>query len=199
LVNEILDFTPGRRQEALKRLEYIHGLMSDKPGFHKAIVAKYLGDGTRHTVLRFWDSDDAFQRFREGPDGNYGRNRPEGLYQNDAVVPRWNSIFESSDSEEGNFLVKVQREVPENAWDQFIAAGRQLSANATPTVFDERTFRATDRSEALTVARFRDRAAFEDLLESPGFVKIRNTMPEGVKLVSSACYEIVSEVQPVRS
>ena len=47
--NEILVFSPGRKQEGLERLAWIHSLMSPQPGFKEAFVAKYLGDGTRHT------------------------------------------------------------------------------------------------------------------------------------------------------
>jgi hypothetical protein len=38
LINEILNFTPGRRKEALDRLSYIHGLMAPSPGFVQALV-----------------------------------------------------------------------------------------------------------------------------------------------------------------
>lgn len=198
LINEILNFAPGRRDEALARLEWIHGLMADKPGFYRALVAKYLGDGTRHTVLRLWESEDAFQRFRETPDGNYGRNRPEGLYANDQVVPRWNSVFETAGSGAGRYLVKVQREVPEGAWGAFTEAWKQMAAAAIAggRVAEQRSFRAADRSEALTIARFRDRAAFENLLESSEYAKARTAMPEGVNLVSTHCFEVVSEVTP---
>src|SRR5687767_13401062 len=84
--NEILVFTPGRKQEGLERLAWIHSLMAPQPGFKMAFVAKYLGDGTRHTIMRFWEDEAAYQAFRATPDGNYGRNRPEGLYVNEPVV-----------------------------------------------------------------------------------------------------------------
>ena len=70
------------------------------------------------------------------------------------------------------------------------------AAGEAAPMFGQRTFRAPDKSEALTVARFRDRAAFEDLIESAAYVKAREAMPEGITLLSTACYEIVSEVQP---
>jgi heme-degrading monooxygenase HmoA len=119
LVNEILVFAPGRHKEAIDRLEYIHGLMAGAPGFRVGLVGKYLGGATRHTVLRFWEDEAAYQAFRAGPNGNYGRNRPEGLYTNEPVVPAWNEVVEVPGDAQGAFLVKVQRDVPEDAWEAY--------------------------------------------------------------------------------
>jgi heme-degrading monooxygenase HmoA len=199
LINEILNFTPGRRQEALDRLSYIHGLMAPSPGFVQAIVAKYLGDGTKHTVLRFWQDEAAYQKFREGPNGNYGRNRPEGLYNNDQVVPQWNSFDVADGSGSGAYLVKVQQPVPEEAWDGFMDVTKRISAVATGLggMVSSRHFRAKDRSEGLTVARFRGRDDLEKMLESPAFVQIvAPMMAAGGPPPSTQCYEVVSEVGP---
>ena len=76
LLNEILVFAPDRRQEALDRLAWIHGLMAKRSQRTRcAIVARNVGDSVRHTILRYWDSAGAYQAFREGPDGNYGRGQ----------------------------------------------------------------------------------------------------------------------------
>ena len=199
LINEILNFTPGRRQEALDRLSYIHGLMAPSAGFVQAIVAKYLGDGTKHTVLRFWESEDAYQKFREGPNGNYGRNRPEGLYVNDQVVPQWNGLYEEEGNAQGNFLVKVQQPVAEDQWDQFTSRNRGIQdvVSNLGGLASARHFRAKDRSEALTVVRWQGRENLERLLESPDFAKLVAPMiAAGAKLPSTECYEVVSEVAP---
>ena len=74
--NEILVFTPGRGKEGLERLNWIHSLMAPHAGFRDAIVAKYLGDATRHTIMRFWENEEAYDAFRASPDGNYSSNRP---------------------------------------------------------------------------------------------------------------------------
>ncbi len=79
LVNEILVFSRGRRQEALDRLAGIHALMAKQPGFQRTYVAKFLGDAVSHTILRIWQDEEAYLTFRAGPDGNYGRGRPEGV------------------------------------------------------------------------------------------------------------------------
>jgi heme-degrading monooxygenase HmoA len=197
LINEILNFGVGRRQEALDRLAWIHGLMAPHDGFVRAIVAKYLGDGTRHTILRVWRDEAAYKAFRATPDGNYGRGRPEGLYINDPVVPQWNSLHDADHLGAGPFLVKTQWEVPEDAWDAFDAANQRVEKLAmTLGLKGVNEFRATDRSEGLTIGRFESRAAYEALLEHPEFGAIRREMPEGINRISVACYEVVSEVLP---
>src|ERR1044071_9763736 len=113
VLNEILVFTAGHRQEGLDRLMGIHGLMAPHLGFKHAIFAKYLGDAARHTIMRFWEDEEAYQQFRESPDGNYGRNRPEGLYAGERVVSPWYSFGEVTGGASGDFIVKIQREVPE--------------------------------------------------------------------------------------
>jgi len=195
LLNEVLVFTPGRRQEALDRLAWIHGLMASKPGFRRAIVAKYLGDGTRHTVLRLWEDAEAFRSFREGPDGNYGRGRPEGLYRNESVTPQWNGVLEAESGAQGPFLVKVVREVPSVSWGAFALYQTQLQEflSGSEGVTGLQAFRATDRDESLLITRFRDRASFERLLESAGFPAVASAAPPGIVPRSMECYEVVSE------
>ena len=198
LVNEILVFSPGRRQEALDRLGWIHGLMAPQPGFIVALVAKYLGDPTTHTVLRLWEDEAAFQRFREGPDGNYGRGRPEGLYKNEQVVPQWNSVLEATGDAKGNLLVKVQQGVPEGAWDSFIEYRKraQEAALAVGGVEYMRQFRAKDKSEALLLARVRSRDDIDRLIESPQYGEASRSAPEGVESISIQIFEVASEVLP---
>jgi heme-degrading monooxygenase HmoA len=200
LINEILNFGMGRRQEALDRLAWIHGLMEPHDGFVRAIVAKYMGDGTRHTILRVWRDEDAYRAFRASPDGNYGRGRPEGLYVNDPVVPQWHSVEAGDHIGAGPFLVKTQWEVPEEAWDGFNATNQRVEAVALKMgLRGVNEFRAADRSEGLTIGRFESRAAYEALIEDPAFLAIRREMPEGINRISAACYEVVSEVLPGKS
>ena len=197
LVNEILDFGIGRRQEALDRLGWIHSLMAPHDGFVRALVAKYLGNGTYHTILRVWRDEEAFTAFRATPDGNYGRGRPEGLYATVPVVPRWVSIADEDHLGAGPFLVKTQWEVTEDAWDAFNAANEQVEKLAlTMGLKGVNEFRATDRSEGLTIGRFESRSAYEALIEHPDYVSIRQGMPEGITRASVDCFEVVSEVLP---
>ena len=178
LLNEILNFGMGRRQEALDRLAWIHGLMAPHDGFQRAIVAKYLGNGTRHTILRLWRDEAAFRAFRATPDGSYGKGRPEGLYVNDAVVPQWNSIIEDDHIGAGPFLVKTQWQVPEDAWDAFNDANHRVETLAlTMGLKGVNEFRAVDRSEGLTLGRFENRAAYEALMDTPNSWRYAATCP----------------------
>ncbi len=198
LLNEILVFAPGRQKEAIDRLEYIHGLMAPSPGFRLGLVAKYLGAATRHTVLRFWEDEAAYQAFRAGPNGNYGRNRPEGLYTNEQVIPAWNQVVEVRGSAQGAFLVKVQRDVLEGAWEAYGGwvkqAGERLAARGALVGF--RAFRAKDHDASLIVERFRSRNDFEDALEDPELGRSLAAPPEGVGAPRIECFEVVSEVRP---
>jgi heme-degrading monooxygenase HmoA len=197
LINEILNFGMGRRQEALDRLAGIHGLMAPHDGFVRAIVAKYLGDGTRHTILRVWRDEEAYRAFRATPDGNYGKGRPQGLYANDQVVPQWTSLGDDDHIGAGAFLVKTQWDVPPDAWDAFNAANQRVEALGLKMgLVGVNEFRAVDRSEGLTVGRFESRAAYEALIESSDFLAIRSDMPEGIARISVACHEVVSDVLP---
>lgn len=197
LINEILNFGMGRRQEALDRLAWIHGLMAPHDGFIRAIVAKYLGDGTRHTILRVWRDEEAYRAFRATPDGSYGKGRPEGLYANDPVVPQWNSLHPEDRIGSGPFLVKTQWAVPEDAWDAFNTANERVEALAGKMgLVGVNEFRAVDRSEGLTIGRFESRAAYEALIDSPDFLAIRREMPHGIERISVACYEVLSDVLP---
>ncbi len=200
-VNEILNFGTGRRQEALDRLAWIHGLMVKHQGFKHAMVAKYMGDVTRHTIMRFWEDEESFKAFRATDDGNYGRGRPEGLYETVRVITPLLGIGagEAAGNEpSGNFLVKIQQEVPEDGWDAYnqFATGMMSMAKNIPGLVWVREFRAQNESQALIVARYRDRKAFEDLTESPDFIQGMKRMPEGVKPVSTMCFEVVSDVYP---
>jgi quinol monooxygenase YgiN len=172
--------------------------MANKPGFRKAIVAKYLGDGTRHTVLRCWEDEAAYLAFRAGPDGNYGRGRPEGLYTNDPVVPQWNSLWETFGLSDGAYLVKQQWQVPDAAWDAFSQQEQAMAelARDASGLCEYQLLRAKDRDQALAMVRYTDRAAFEALVESPDYAEARKALPDGVQHVSTHCYEIVTEVGP---
>jgi heme-degrading monooxygenase HmoA len=198
LLNEILVFAPGRHKEAIDRLEYIHGLMVTAPGFREGLVGKYLGGATRHTVLRLWEDEAAYLAFRAGPNGNYGRNRPEGLYTNEPVVPGWNGITKLEGKSRGDFFVKVQREVPEGAWEAYGGWLEQVGEYEAAHEHLQRfhAFRAKDKSESLVVLRLRSRADFDDILEDPTFLKILASVPEGSSAPRFECFQVVSEVRP---
>jgi heme-degrading monooxygenase HmoA len=183
LLNEILVFAPARRKEALDRLAYIHGLMASKPGFRQAIVGRYLGDGVRHTVLRIWEDEDAYRRFREGPDGDYGKGRPPGLYTNEQVTPQWNSVLETGagaggDRRDYSHLVKVQFEIPEDGWERFLDQEKRLESNVQSLggVDHRLVCRAKDRPECLVIIKYPDKANWDRLIDSPEYAKLFDEM-----------------------
>lgn len=200
VLNEILNFGIGRRQEAWDRLAWIHSTMAPHDGFIEAIVAKYLGEAHRHTIMRFWRDQAAFEAFRASPDGNYGRGRPAGIYEGEKVVTPLISLADMEGPARGNFLVKVQHSVAEDAWDAFIkmqTAVKEASENQSGIVW-ARALRGRDESAALAVVRFQDRQSWEDLIDSPAYVEAVANVPDGVKLVRVEAFEIVSDVLPAR-
>jgi heme-degrading monooxygenase HmoA len=183
VLNEVLVFTPGRGKEGLHRLKWIHGLMAPHPGFKHAIVTKYLGDATRHTIMRFWENEEAYQAFRATPDGNYGSSRPEGIYAGERVISPWFSYDEAFGSATGDFLVKVQREVPEATWDVFLAQQKamiEVAPNIEGLVWT-RLVRARGHDHSLVVARFHSRADFEDLHESMQYREMLQRIPKALR------------------
>jgi heme-degrading monooxygenase HmoA len=196
--NEILVFTPGRKQEGLDRLAWIHGLMAPQPGFKEALVAKYLGDASRHTIMRFWEDETVFQAFRATPDGSYGRNRPEGLYVNEPVVTPLVSYGEAAGSASGDFLIKVQHDLQPGAWDAFLEQQKQMlnMGASMPGLVWVRQFRGKDKDSAVIVARFSSRDVFESMVESPLYAEGMKSMPEGVATVRLECFEVVKDVAP---
>ena len=196
--NEILVFTPGRRGEALERLKWIHSLMTPHAGFIQALVAKYLGDASRHTIMRFWQSEEAYDAFRATPDGSYGSNRPEGIYTGERVPTPLYIYGEATGTANGDFLVKVQREVPTEAWDGFLAQQKTMNdmASKLPGLVWARQLSTKDRDRTVVVARFRSRDDFEQMVESPQYGEIIAKIPENVKLERIECFEIVSDVGP---
>jgi heme-degrading monooxygenase HmoA len=194
VLNEILVYTPGRKQDALDRLSWIHGLMAPHAGFREAIVAKYLGDATRLTIMRFWEDEAAWQAFRASPDGGYGRNRPENLYVNESVATPLTSTGEVAGSAQGNVLVKVQWQVEAEGWERFLAAQAE-AASALPGLVWTRQLRGIRNEDvAIDVLRFRSRDDAEALLDS-------QTRAEAIAALSGIAtpsrtelFEVVSDV-----
>jgi len=64
VLQEILRVRNTRQSEAVKRLNWIHGLMQPQPGFVGATVSRYLGNPTDYLILRAFESGDAYRAFR---------------------------------------------------------------------------------------------------------------------------------------
>jgi heme-degrading monooxygenase HmoA len=205
LVQEIMKVRNTRQSEAIKRLNWIHGLMKPQPGFVRGIVARYLGNPTDYLILRVWDSGDAFRAFRATEDGqNYPKSRPEGLYEGVPVGREWELRIDSPGEVKGDYLVRsIYRVTPENA-DEFIANRQRHDGLAlqVPGTASLQTFQCLDKDSEhsdtfLCLARRTSRDAYNDYLESPQSDEYRKGNRRGLySTVSTECYEVVDEVTP---
>ena len=207
LIQEILMVANNRQSEAVKRLEWIHGLMQQHPGFTNAQVARYLGNVTQYLILRGWQDAASFDAFRQTPDGQgYSKNRPEGLYEGAPVGRRWDMVIESTGEASGDFLSRSVYKVADGRWDEFAEnrRGHDKLALQVPGIQYLRHYRCTDedpeyKDTSLLLTRRTDRDAYNALLESPQALEYRNGTPRGLfQSQVTECYEIVSDIYPAR-
>ena len=205
LLQEVLRVRNTRQSEAVKRLNWIHGLMQKNPGFVSGTVARYLGNPTDYLILRAWNDRDAYLAFRATPDGqDYPKSRPEGLYEGLPVGREWDLKIDSPGELSGDYLVRsVYRVAPENA-DEFVENRRRHDGLAlqVPGTAGLQTFRCLDQDSEhsdtfLCLARRMDRDAYNAYLESPQSAEYRSGNRRGLySTVSTECYEVVDEVLP---
>ena len=203
LLQEVLRVRNTRQTEAVKRLNWIHGLMKPNLGFVSAVVARYLGNPTDYLILRAWDDKDAYLAFRQTPDGqNYPKDRPEGLYEGLPVGREWQLEIDSKGSVPGNFLVRsLYRVAPENA-GEFIENRRRHDGLAlkVPGTASLQTLRCLDKDSEhsdtfLCLARRTDRDAYNAYLESDESAQYRQGNRRGLySTLSTECYEVVNEL-----
>jgi len=205
LVQELMRVRNTRQTEAIKRLNWIHGLMKPQRGFVRAVVGRYLGNPTDYLILRVWQDRDAFQAFRQTSDGqDYPKSRPEGLYDGLPVGREWNLEIDSPGSAAGDYLVRsIYRVAPEDA-DEFIQNRQRHDKLAlqVPGTASLQTLRCLDQDSEhsgtfLCLARRTDRDAYNTYLESPQSAEYRAGNRRGLySTISTECYEIVDEVLP---
>ena len=207
MLQEVLRVANSRQTEAVKRLNWIHGLMQPAPGFVRAQVSRFLGNPTDYLILRMWDAAADWSKFRETPDGaNYPKNRPEGLYEGLPVGRNWELEIESQNGGLGNYLVRSIYKVGEGDEGEFIDNRRRHDKLAlqTPGTVGLQTFRCTDddpenKGTFLVLARRTDRDAYNAYLESKQAAEYRQGNRRGLyRTVSTECYEVVDEVVPGR-
>lgn len=204
-LQEILRCSNSRQTEAIKRLQWIHGLMQPAPGFVKAQVSRFLGNPTDYLILRIWDSQQDWTNFRATPDGqNYPKDRPEGLYEGLPVGRNWERVIDSPAGATGNYLVRSIYKVAEGRGDEFIANRQRHDGLAVqiPGTVGLETWRCTDDAEEhkdtfLCLARRVDRDAYNAYLESPQAAEYRKGNPRGLyRTQATECYEILDELLP---
>jgi heme-degrading monooxygenase HmoA len=206
LFQELLKVTQTRQSELIARQHWIHGLMAPHKGFAGATLARFAGNPTDYLVLRTWDSEEDFTNFRAGPDGNYGKNRPEGLFEGVASGRRYESGILSNGDAQGGFIVRSVYAVPEGRGDEFVENRKRHDGLAlqVPGHVYLRTFQCMDTEgdsvgTFLGIVRRTSRDAYNAYLESEQAKAYRAGNVRGLyKTVSTECYEVVDEVGPVR-
>ncbi len=121
LFQELLRFGNGRNREAVARLNWIHSLMQPQPGFVGAQICAYLGNSSRHLILRMWEDKDAFLAFRATPNGSgYSASRPPGIYEAEPCGREWDLAAETIGPATGNWLMRGEFDIAEGRWDDYI-------------------------------------------------------------------------------
>ncbi len=205
LFQELLKVNQRRQSELIARQHWIHGLMQPNPGFVGAQLARFLGNPTDYLVLRMWESEAAFETFRKTDEGaNYGKNRPEGLFDGVPSGRRYESVIESPAGAGGDFIVRSQYGVEPERRDEFVANRQRhdgLAVQIPGTVYLH-TFRCDDpegdaKNTYLCIARRADREAYNAYLESAQAEEYRKGNVRGLyKTLGTELYEIVDEVRP---
>jgi len=199
LLQEILHFGTGRNSEAVKRLNWIHSLMQPNPGFVCAQICCYLGNSSRHIILRMWEDKASFQAFRATPEGSsYAKNRPEGIYESQPVGREWEDIIDTPGTEKGNFMVRGVFDIAEGRWDDYITLrkGQDKVHQATGGLQYSRNFRQIDEeNSALMLIRKTNREDHLKYMESHLLAELRTTGPQGTFTAKgNEYYEIIDEV-----
>ena len=204
LFQELLKVTQTRQSELIARQHWIHGLMQPAKGFSGATLSRFGGNPSDYLVLRTWDDEQSFTDFRAGPDGNYGKSRPEGLFEGVTAGRRYDSVIDSPGDAQGGYIVRSQYAVEPERADEFIENRRRHDALAlqVPGHVYLRTFRCLDeegdaKNTFLVIARRTSRDAYNQYLESEQAKQYRAGNVRGLyKTLTTECYEIVDEVTP---
>lgn len=207
LHQELREVAEERQMEALKRIHWLHSLMSLQPGFVRTLACRYLGSTNRYLWLRFWTNPEDNTDFRKTDEAKqFAASRPEGfLYEplagGIADEGHWHSVVEPQGKELGNFLMRYAFEVEPGRIEEFKANRRQYAEVAleTPGVMSSVTLASNDDESIryLTFVRAVDREAVNELLESPRLARFRKQTSEGLyKPLTTECYAIVDEIVP---
>lgn len=198
-----------RQSEALKRIHWLHRLMSLQPGFIRSLACRNPGRIDHYLWLRFWTSPEGNTDFRKTDEARqFAASRPQGMLYEPlpggiADEGHWHSIVEPVGKELGNFLVRIAFEL-EGRVDEFIEDRRRFSEVAleTPGVMSTITLACNqaDSTHYLTFVRAIDREAFNNLLESPQVARLREAEASGVyRTLTTECYEILDEIVPAKA
>ena len=191
-----------RLTEGIERLNDMHNLMAQTPGFHEAQMWRYLGAPGQYLIVRTWQDADAHQAYRDTPAAkSFSVGRAPVMPYKNLVVQHWDEVARSPGDSSGDFLVRSLHNVGAGSDDAYLDSRRQYDALVMKAggVVDVRTYRpltgVDDITEALVLERRTDRAGYDALLESTA----SNAYEAGVAptLYTTAlveCYQLVQEV-----
>ena len=199
LVQEILHFGTGRNSEAVNRLKWIHSLMQPNPGFVAAQICSYLGNSSRHLILRMWEDKESFIAFRSTPDGQgYSKNRPEGIYESQPVGREWEDIIDTPGSDKGNFLIRGVFDIAEGRWDDYISLRRsqdEVHLKMGGLQYSRNFKQLDEENSALMLIRKTSREDHLKYMESHVLADLRATGPTGTFTPKgNEYYEIIDEL-----
>ena len=160
----------ARQQDAIDRLNLLHGLMHASPGFIDAQIAHDIADPAFYVVLRRWSDAAAHAGYRASDASKeFGKQRPEGLYEN-LLVQEWDCAHQTPGTAASPLVART------------VYATGQTPAQATAPATE--TFTALSGSpagETLRLAGFANRPAAE---------AYRRSATPAAQTVD--CYEVVA-------
>jgi heme-degrading monooxygenase HmoA len=198
LLQEILHFGTGRNSEAIKRLNWIHSVMQPNPGFVAAQICSYLGNSSRHLILRMWEDKESFTAFRATDGGqSYSKNRPEGIYEGQPVGREWEDIIDTPGDAKGNFLIRGIFDITEGRWDDYTTLRKSQDEvhKQTGGLQYSRNFKQLDEeNQALMLIRKTSREDHLKYMESHLLADVRRSGPSGTFTAKgNEYYEIIDE------
>ena len=201
LVQELLRFGNGRNREAVARLHWIHSLMQPQPGFLGAQVCAYLGNSSRHLILRMWQDKDAFLAFRATPDGaGYSASRPQGIYEAEPCGREWELAAETLGPHSGDWLMRGEFDIAQGRWDDYLKlrAMQDRMHLASGGLVLSRQFKQLDADNtALMLIRKTGRQDHLQYMENENAPGANDDRPRGTFTArGNQYYEIIDETLP---
>jgi hypothetical protein len=205
---QILRCGSGRQKEALMRLRWIHGLMTEREDSGGCIVAKHLGNPIDLLILRFWVTPEAMMRrtnsYYQDRWPLFPPNEPEGIYQTQDIAHYWDEVTRVDGDASGAFLWRITQRVARERWNEFLDLRRSEAEllRQCGGLVSARTFRGLNDDEmALTILRLRDRGCLDAAVALTGMATIETRLREITSpldypilhVFHSECFEVVDE------
>lgn len=179
---ELKTMATERLAEAVTRLNYLHTLMSQTPGFVDAQICEFLGNPGQYLVIRTWQDQASHQVYRQSEASKtFAASRPAHFIYDNLAVQEWLTVAETPGVAAGDYIVRELHDVTN--WESFAAS----QANRGPV--GSRAFRmpakdGADDTQSLVIQRWPGRDAYVTSLEG---------VDRTAALVE--CYHVVDEVR----